>query len=264
MDEQEDEAVQKLKNNLARYTRSNDRRMVLRSLKDVEFWSDIPLAAPFLPSDALLSDLEAELLEETVVLNEFSLKPLSAIERKDTFTKAGFNSGCLVIMKGLAERLCRDDNIPTDVNRHGHLKPLDGKALYEKLVVRLAKSSAAANGCSYLESIVGTSDLTIQHINPAQFKVSATPSNLLLKASSSESTNGIDGNGRTGIHVNLYESEGSVHMVLNMSVKYGLFRKSDVNTNRPWITLQGDIYERANLTTGASVRTMSVKTPNLY
>ncbi|KAL3904979.1 MAG: hypothetical protein SGILL_009862 [Bacillariaceae sp.] len=236
--------------------------MVLRSLKDVEFWSDIPLATPVLPSDALFSDLEAELLEETVVLNEFSFKPLSSVERKDKFIKAGFNSGCLVIMKGLAESLCDDDNQRHDTNLHGRIKPLDSKALYEKLVVRLTKSSAAATGCSYLESIVGTSDLMVRHVNPAQVKVSATPSNLLLKASSSESSSGSENS--TDIHVNLYESEGSVHMILNMTVKYGLFRKSDISTNRPWITLRGDIYERANLTSGASVRTMSVKTPNLY
>lgn len=255
-----DDAVEKLKAHLIRYTRANDRRMVLRSLKDVEFLFKFTLGKPTLPPDICLSELEQELVEETVVMNDYTFKPLSTVERKDTFTNAGTNSGCLVIMKGLAEGLCDENNISSA--DHGQL--MDGKALYEKLVARLARTSASVDIFDRLNALLGSPDLVVKHIVPGQVKVPTTPGIVISKSNSYGSSSSDNTNEDKSIHVNLYESNGDVHMVLDMTLEFGLFRKSDANMSRPWIALKAFLHERANLSSGENYRVVSVKTPSLY
>jgi hypothetical protein len=254
-----EDTVSRLKSNLNRYTRTNDRRMVLRSLKDVKFLSNITLGNPILPPNVSLSELEQELVEETLILNQQLFKPLSTVTRRDMFTNAGLNSGCLVILKGLSEGLC-DDNTSSTFYRH----PLNGKALYEKLVARLARTSASADINEYLHALLGTSDLIVKHVVNGQNKLSATPGNAISKSSSHGSSGSDNTNNDKIIRVNVYQSNGDIHMTLDMMLEFGLYRRIDVNTVRPWITLQAYLHERANLSTGKNYRTVRVKTPSLY
>jgi hypothetical protein len=245
-----EDSIQKLKSNLVRYTRANDRRMVIRSLKDVDFLSRIPLATPVLPPDVSLSDLEKELVEEPVSLNSIYLKPLSTVDRNDLIKRAGINSGCLVMIKGLAESLC-DENSSS----------LHAKTLYEILVTRMALTSASADAFFHLDSVLGCSELTVKHLTSGQKKQSSAPGLVLTKSNSYGSSSSTDEN---FINMTLYESQGEIHMTLDMIVEFGLFRRSDTSSNRPWITLQGVIHERANLSSGENYRIMDVKSPSLY
>lgn len=254
-----EDAVEKLQANVTRYTRANDRRMVLRSLKDAEFLSQMTLGTPILPPDICLSELEQELLEETVVLNDFSFKPSSSVERKDTFTNAGMNSGCLVILKGLTEGLC-------GVDTNGGEYSLDGKAVYEKLVARMARTSASVDIVDLLHALMGSPDLTVKHIASSQnSKTTATaPGIAIAKSSSYGSSNSDSTVEDKSIRVHVYEANGNIHMKLDMMLEFGLFRKSDTNMTRPWITLKTFLHERVNLSSGANYRVIDVKTPSLY
>ena len=69
---------------------------------------------------------------------------------------------------------------------------------------------------------------------------------------------------KNAIHLDLYSSGGQVHMILEMACNFGLFRKSDASSSRPWIMMKGKIYERANLSTNESFRCLNVETPSLY
>ena len=65
--------------------------------------------------------------------------------------------------------------------------------------------------------------------------------------------------------IDVYEAGGEIHMTLEEKHVFGLFRKSDVTSNgRPWIVLECTVHERANLSNDDSVRTLSVKPPELY
>ncbi|KAG7360575.1 hypothetical protein IV203_035674 [Nitzschia inconspicua] len=256
-----EDAVERLRANVNRYTRANDRRMVLRSLKDAESMLQITLSTPILPPDICLSELEEELVEETVVLNNISFKPLSTVERKDVFTHAGMNSGCLVILKGLTERLCDENSALSNENEHR----LDGKTLYEKLVARLARTSAAVDIVEHLNALLGSSDLSIKHLASGRnIKVTTTPGIAITKSSSYGSSGYDTSTEDKSIRLNLYESNGDVHMSMDLTLEIGLFRTSDTLMTRPWITLKAFLHERANLTSGENYRAAKIKTPSLY
>lgn len=217
--ESREESIEKLKSNLVRYARANDRRMVLRSLKDVSFLSYIPLEAPSIRGDVSISELEKEASKEKVVLNGTILNPHS---KETSLKNAGTNSGCTMILKGLAKALCESTT-------------LHGKILYQGLLVRLARTSSSADIYSHLNSMMGSEDLIVKTL-PA-----GKPSDLTL-----------------------YNTEGQIHMTLKSTFDFGLFRKNDTVANRPWIVIKCKVYERANLSTNESFRSLNVETPSLY
>jgi hypothetical protein len=217
--ESREESIEKLKSNLVRYARANDRRMVLRSLKDVSFLSYIPLEAPVFRSDVSMLELEKEASMEKVVLNGTLLNPLS---KETSFKNAGTNSGCIMILKGLAKALCENST-------------LNGNTLYQSLLSRLVKSSSSADIYFQLNSMMGSADLNVKKLP------SGNPSDLTL-----------------------YNTGGQIHMTLASTFDFGLFRTNDTVVNRPWIVMKCKVYERANLSTNESFRSLNVQTPSLY
>jgi hypothetical protein len=272
-EQQQEEAIQKMKSNLIRYTRANDRRMVLRSLKDVKFLSFIPLPPPITsPPEVPLADLEQQVAAETLVLNNFTIKPAGAVDKKKGM-HTGLNSGPPILLQGLANSLCESSN-PSN---------MDGKTLYETLIIRMAKTTASADPYLQLNSLLGSStDLMVMQLSPEHHKTT-TPANYIVPSKSSsrisatiKTNDSGDSSGSGGsknqhnqvpknlIHLNLFVSNGEVHITLDMAFEFGLFRRSDVKPNRPWIALRAEVHERANLSTGQSYRTMAVRTPDLY
>lgn len=262
------EQIDQMKANLSRYTRSNDRRMVLRSLKDVSFLSHVPLEGGFLEvPDIPMSDLEKEVSQETIILNTVLFRPVGSVvvPRKDVVSKAGLNSGGTIMVQGLAEALCRKSSVK-----------MDGRELYQQLLVRMARTTASADAYFQLNSMLGSSDLMVMQL--ATWSQHADLKNK-ISTSFSSGSDGSSSNDKKKkissldsmldensdqIQLNLYEQHGQIHMTLDMAFDFGLFRKSDVKPNRPWIAIQAVVHERANLSTNESVRYMRVRLPHLY
>lgn len=144
--ESREETIEKLKTASIRYARANDRRMLLRSLKEASFLSYIPLEGG--KRNGTLRELEDEVFRETLILNGTTLKPPS---KSTTIKNCGTNSGSLVIVKGLSKVFCENT-------------PLDARTCYERLVASLAKSSTAAAIYAQLNSMFGSAELIVKQV----------------------------------------------------------------------------------------------------
>jgi hypothetical protein len=244
-----DEAIQKMQSNLIRYARANDRRMVLRSLRDVKFLNCLLLDVAQ-PSDGPLFDLEKEVAEETVVFNDIPFKAvgLTADGRSRGSMAAGMKNSCIPMLKGLCGQLCNKQGVSASP-----------REIYEKLVVRLAPTTASADPYFRLNSLLGSSDMLVMPLSK-EAAAAAGPKSLTKppmndKDAASESRS---------IGLNLYEANGDIHMTLTQIYEFGLFRKNDVKPGRPWVVIHCVVNERANLSNNQSVRRLNVKLPGLY
>ena len=228
--ESREESIEILKVALVRYARANDRRMILRTLKNISFLSYIPLEAPAIRTDVSMLELEKEVFMEQLVINETTLNPPSQTR---TLKNAGTNSGCLVILKGLARVLCENS-------------ALNAKTMYQRVVYRLPKSSVAADVHTQLNSVFGSSELIVKQL-------SSNSTDKSNKANASEPS-----------HLKLYNNGGQIHMTLETKLNFGLFRKSDASASRAWIVMECKVHQRANLSTNEGFRSLNVKTPELY
>lgn len=219
-----DDAFHQMRGSLSKYARSNDRRMVLRSMRDVKYLACLPLD-PLQPDDASLFSLESELSKESIVLNGIAFHS---------------NKDFLKVMHELCLKLC--DNEAVTVNP---------QYLYEQLVIRMARSTAAADSHFKLNSVMGSPDVMIMPV-PTK-KITQLP-----------------------ITLTLFVSKSCVHAQISTANTYGIFRKTDVKassssssltqvpTTRPWISFQAIVDERVNISNGDSVRLLRVKLPELY
>ena len=66
------------------------------------------------------------------------------------------------------------------------------------------------------------------------------------------------------IELNIFEEGGNIHAQIITTLGYGLYRKLDVTTGRPWIKMQGELNERMNFSTGAQVRHVTLLWPDMY
>lgn len=227
-----EEAMTKMKQNLVRYSRADDKGMILRSLKDVKFLSCLHMEKIQL-SDSPITELEKEVLEETKISINSSIFYNAGSHGRESMGGKPFLSA----MKRLCQALCFGKRIgatPTE--------------LYQHLVNRLAPSTGSADPYFRLNSLLGSEDLLVMPLSADN----------LPKINDKKSLTNID--------MTLYESGGDIHLTLNETFKFGLFRKIDVKNNRPWITLNAVVRERQNVTSGASSRYMSVDLPtrNMY
>ena len=212
-----DSAFDKMRGSLSRYARSNDRRMVLRSMREVKYLACLPLE-PVQLDVAAVPSLEAELETESIILNGITFHA---------------HRDFLRTLYDLCLQFCEMDGVS-----------INPRYLYEGLVVRMARSTAAADSHFKLNSVMGSSDLMIMSV---PMKKVPHP-----------------------IELNLFVSKGDVHAQVSTVNSYGLFRKSDVKpsetnqSGRPWISIQAVVDERVNFSNGQSVRNLRVKLPDLY
>ena len=146
--ESREETIEKLKAASIRYARANDRRMLLRSLKEASFLSYIPLEEGGKPDGTSMRELQDEVFRETLVLNGTTLNPPA---KSTTIKNSGTNSGSLVILKGLTRVFCEKAS-------------LDAKTCYERVVTRLAKSLIATDISTQLNAIFGSEELIVKQI----------------------------------------------------------------------------------------------------
>lgn len=188
-------------------------------MRNVKYLACLPLE-PVQPDEASLHSLEAELSQESIVLNGI------AFHSKKEF---------LTVMHELCLKLCEMPGVA-----------VNPRFLYEQLVIRMARSTAAADAHFKLNAVMGSPDIIIM---PVPVKKTPSP-----------------------IQLNLFvDKRGHVHAQVSTTNNCGLFRKADVkplkptqNSGRPWILLTTVVDERVNFTNGESVRHLRVKVPDLY
>jgi len=213
-----DDAFAKMRGCLSKYAKTNDRRQVLRSMREVKFLACLPLD-PVQPDEASLYSLEAELCQDSILMNGIAFHS---------------NKDFLTVCHELCLKLCEMDGVT-----------VNPRFLYEQLVIRMARSTAAADSHFKLNSVMGSPDIIIM---PVPLKKTPTP-----------------------IELNLFVHKGNVHAQVSTTNNCGLFRKADVkplepskNGGRPWISLTAVVDERINFSNGESVRHLRVKVPDLY
>lgn len=134
MSKQDDE-FSKMQTYLSKYARSNDRRMVLRSMRDVKYLKCIALETTTAPRDSVQASEEELLAEENIILNGVPF------------------TGCnhfLTTLKELCAKICDQDGVWMECD-----------ALYENLVTRMARSNASADSFFKLNPLVGSPDLIL-------------------------------------------------------------------------------------------------------
>ena len=141
-----DEAISKMQISLSKFARSNDRRMVLRSLRDVKYLLCLPLEPVY--SDGEIKELEDEVVNEHVILNGIP-----------------FHGNFLTTLKQLCSKMCEGVS-------------LNENALYASLIVRMARTTSSADSYFKLNSLLGSPDLMLM---PTQGK--SVPLNLTLYSS---------------------------------------------------------------------------------
>jgi hypothetical protein len=227
--------MERLRYNLSRFTRTNDRRMMIRTLKDCPRLRNIPLnpLGHDLAKSQQCMDLEREVATTELIVNGVPIGP--KVAAKDLLARP--NREQLAILKKLCHHLVTASTAamiyPVE---DGHMINTD--KIYRELVVRLARTPASADAYFQLNSILCCADLALQPPKKSQPQFT---------------------------DLSIYQSSGMIHAVTTTRHPYGLFRKSDLapsnvgGTKRPWIRILAIVVERVNLTTGASVRHCSVQ-----
>ena len=203
-----DDVFAKLKKDLSRYTKSEDKIQVVRVLSKCTKLRNIPLdsvsVSPSSPDQWEM--LQSQVDRTPTRINGYLFQPTPSQSVSDVLTE-------------LCHQLCPKTT-------------MDPKTVFQTLLIRLAKSTSAADTYFQLTTLVGTADLILQQTP----KAPAPPTEL-----------------------DLYQADGHLHATLTTHHALGLFRKRDVNTGTPWVQLVAAARERVNLTTGSHARQVTLK-----
>ena len=132
----QNQAFSQMQASVSKYARANDRRMVLRSMRDVKYLKCVPLEATAPPSRDMLKTHEEELvMEDSIILNGV---PFHGSQH------------FLTTLRELCIKLCEQNGVW-----------LNSNDLYDELVTRMARSSSSADSFFKLNSLVGSSDLML-------------------------------------------------------------------------------------------------------
>ena len=245
MEERLEDAILKMKSNLNRYARSNDRRMIMKSLKDVKSLSCLAMD-PVQPASNDMKDLELEVGREDVTLNGIPFKPVG-FSADGKIRKSDSSRSFIVMLEGLCEQLCKMDGVT-----------IDYRELYDELILRMARTASSADAYFHLNSLMGSPDLLVMPVAQGFSSAPPTTNGVIRGPASSDTAAAVD-----PIQLSLYVANGDVHMNLSQTYAFGLFRKADVKSGKPWIEVQGVIHERTNFSNKQSVRHLTVKFPDL-
>ncbi|CAB9511670.1 expressed unknown protein [Seminavis robusta] len=219
-----DNAILTMKSALGRFTRANDRRMVLRTLKEVKYLKALPID-PRPPPMVDLEELELEVAKESLVLNGQAFHPSVIGVGNDASANAS-------MISSLAVTLSPD-------------------TLYYDLLCRLARTITSSDCYAKLNEILGSHELNLMNASAERKPkikkgkpgfVSDTPP----------------------IEINIFEEGGNIHAHIVTTLGFGLYRKLDVNTGRPWIKMQVELNERMNFSSGSQVRHITIHWPDMY
>lgn len=231
--------LERLRTNLSRYTRTNDRRMMIRTLKDCSKLRAIALEniEQGEPSKLLqkLPELELEVCMAELLVNGISFgKPKIS---KDAPLRKPSKEPLALLQKLCAQLAATAADSAPPSSQDSADKKCSAEEIYHQLLLRLARSTASSDAYFQLNALLGCAELVVQPPKKAQpLPTDAT----------------------------LYQTQGMIHAVTTTRHPYGLFRKSDLapshigGPKRPWIRIMASVVERINLTTGASVRHCSV------
>lgn len=225
-----EESLKKLQNNVVRSSRANDKTMLLRTLKDATFLSSVKMDQIQL-SDSPISELEKEILKECKIVINGSCFYQAGGRGREGLGGREF----LSTLKQLCHAIC-----------FGKKLDASAKEVYQHLVNRLAPSTGSAEPYFRLNSLMGNPDL------------------LVMPLSSKRLSRDNDKKSLTHIDLTIYESGGHIHLTVNETFKFGLFRRADLKNKRPWLVIDSIVRERENITSGTSSRYMSVKVPDAY
>lgn len=125
-----------MQTSVSKYARANDRRMVLRSMREVKYLSCIPLdTTPPGPPEDLKSAEDELILEDSIILNGI---PFHGSQH------------FLTTLKELCAKLTEQEGVWMSSND-----------LYEILVGKMARSTSSADSFFKLNSLVGSPDLML-------------------------------------------------------------------------------------------------------
>jgi hypothetical protein len=248
----------KLRNNLSRFARSSDRRMIVRTVKECNYLRNIPLEAssnPVVPNTELAWEgLEQELARSgPIELNGVTLNHRNDAQKQSSANATlvrGASEATSVLPKlcsKLVEELQKQSGDGGGGGGGGAIPPLNftGKSLYRQLLLRLQPSARCTDAYFQIHSVMACTDLLVQQIDSQN-------SNNTKKNKKKDEKKPVT-------QLTLYVADDAVHCIITTRHRYGLFRKSDLTTaNKPWVNLTGTVHERCNLTTGASVRRVEV------
>jgi len=223
-----EESIDKLKHNILRFTRSSDRRMLLRTLTQSAYLSNISIPQHELQFPSTIA--ECEMLEKEVAgslpitLNGMELGTNIVEEAQ----KARVGKTLLMHLRILCNKIAA--SLPSSDTQ------ITSDELYYDVLMRLAPSRGATTAFQRIHMVAGGSkDLVVEQ--PKKKPVKPTkPTSLIM-----------------------YVTDGQVHCVVQQHHAYGLYRKSDSVMGKPWIGLTASTHERMNLSTGAGVRELNVQ-----
>lgn len=135
--------VHKLQKNFSRYVRTNDRRMMIRAMKDCRRLSNIPISPldtkPLLiKSDTEWKEVETECSKSKITLNGITFTGRDERKRREA----------MEIFKKLCEKITEGIE-------------LSSEQLFQELLVRMGRDSMTEDIFSQIEGILGCPDLVI-------------------------------------------------------------------------------------------------------
>ena len=258
-----DQAILNMKASLGRFTRANDRRMVLRTLKDVKYLKALPVESRP-PPMVDLEELEMEVAKENLVLNG------QAFHRKTKYGRT--STDFLHVLHELCYQICENaSGKPTSLTHSSNVSvgahstaistaamAMSPDTLYYDLLCRLARTITSADCFAKLNDVLGSQDLILMN-SSAERKPKSKKNSKGVVVTKSDEMSAIP-----PIELNIFEEGGNIHAQIITTLGYGLYRKLDVTTGRPWIKMQGELNERMNFSTGAQVRHVTLLWPDMY
>jgi hypothetical protein len=219
--EEMDSTLAQLKATLSRFTRSNNRKLVLQTLHNYRYLKCIPLESlPVAPSSqAAWQELETQVCARPLILNQLQLAPTNELT---------------TTLYSLCEKLCTD-------------LPITAASVCSSIIVKINQDSAATDVYFQLNAILGSQELILQqppslaHTNNAKVPGNAPK--------------------QTPTQLDLYKADGVLHGRLTHRLAVGVFRKSDLSNSKPWFWLTATVMERFNVSTGTSCRQVFVHVP---